>query len=150
MPRKTGGVAILWRCQRLSGILKRMAQGSERQRRAHVVRGIADPDEANSETKSKSKKKIRSAKRVKEPTSKVRDLKARQALRTHRAVNAFVAKVDQSWRYEQVSADFRPGGSIWRNSGGKGKRRLRWAVHRADRLAQAGEFEAALRLLCGD
>jgi len=142
--------AILLRHQRLSGKLKRMARRSERQSCAPVVRRKPGLQRATPATEPKPRKTSRIARGVEEPTCKVKDLKSRNALRVRRAVGAFVAKVDQARQYERVSADFRPGGALWRSSNRKGKRRLRSAVHRADRLAQAGEFEAALKSLCGE
>ncbi len=45
-------------------------------------------------------------------TQKVRDLKAQRALRTRRAVSAFVAEADLLREYNAVLADFRPGGAV--------------------------------------
>ena len=83
-------------------------------------------------------------------TQRVKDLKAQRALRTRKAVDAFVTETDLLREYNTVSAQLRPGGSVWCRCSRSAKRRLRSAVYQADRLAKNGELRAALRELCGE
>lgn len=83
-------------------------------------------------------------------TQRVKDLKAQRALRTHKAVDAFVTEAELLREYNTISAQFRPGGSVWCRCSRSGKQRLRSAVYQADYLAKKGELRAALRELCGE